>query len=163
MTWWTLGMGISGSLVATAIAFWIVESDHIHALVIGGTGVVVFILTPLFTKKPSSTPPSVHQENRQEVNVNPQQHVYIGFPEQDHSEEKNLRHEQLIVDILKPYREPNRSIPQFRDSIVEAAKKVDPTITEVQVVSALERLRIKELVIRRPIEEADGGFMYWLS
>jgi hypothetical protein len=57
MTLWTLGMSTSSSLVASAIVYWIVERNLVNALIIGGTGFVVFILTLIFAKKPSAPPP----------------------------------------------------------------------------------------------------------
>jgi hypothetical protein len=83
VTIWTLGMGTSSSLVATAIVYWIVEQKTIHALVIGGTGIVVFVLTLLFAKKPASPPaPSVNQEVKQEANPQMKQEVNPQFTQQ---------------------------------------------------------------------------------
>lgn len=76
MTLWTLGMGTSSSLVATAIVYWIIEHNLVHALAIGGTGVIVFILTLIFAKRPPAQP-TVHQENKQEFKPHTEFHQPI--------------------------------------------------------------------------------------
>lgn len=68
MALWTIGMGMSSSLAAAAIVYWLIERNTLHALIIGGTGVLVFTLTWFFTKKPPTPTPSVQQDVRQEVN-----------------------------------------------------------------------------------------------
>jgi hypothetical protein len=76
--WASLGIGVSGSLIAAAIYYWITEHRLIPALVIGGAWIAGFILTWLFNKKPAPTtvPPSITQNNRQEFN--PQINVSVG-------------------------------------------------------------------------------------
>jgi xanthosine utilization system XapX-like protein len=77
-------MGVSSSLIAGAIYYWITERHPIPALVIAGLGVVGILITYLFTKKPTPAvpSPSVHQDVKQEVspqvNINPQ--FNIGAP-----------------------------------------------------------------------------------
>jgi len=80
-----LGMGVSSSLIAAAIAYWFTEHHFIPALVIGGAGVVGFLLTWFFAKKPeavSAAPFSVNQENKQEfaphTEINPQFNISVG-------------------------------------------------------------------------------------
>jgi hypothetical protein len=61
-------MGVSSSLIAAAIAYWITDHNLVRTLVIGGTGIAGFLLTYLLTKRPTppTSPVSVHQENKQE-------------------------------------------------------------------------------------------------
>ena len=74
-------MGVSSSLIAAAIVYWITDHKWLPALVIGAAGIIGFLVTHLFARRPAAAP-SVNQDVKQEanpqINVNPQQNVYIG-------------------------------------------------------------------------------------
>ncbi len=82
--WASLGIGVSGSLIAAAICYWITERHLIPALVIGGAGIAGFILTWLFTKKPppSIAPVPITQDNQQQFSphteIRPEFHISVG-------------------------------------------------------------------------------------
>lgn len=166
-----LGMGIASSLIAAGIALGITEPKHwVSAVVITAAGVAAFVVTYLVTKKPSppsqpiAPPPvSVHQENKQEFNpqFNPQFNPSIQIGVTRSTEEEHRRIELLVMEVLKQYRKPDRSLPQPLSVIVEGSRRSDPQFTELDIVEALNRLCSKGVAIRKPLE-TEGGYVYWL-
>jgi len=84
-------MGVSSSLIASAIYYWITEHQLIPALLIAGAGVAGFLITHFLTKKKPEAPPpppppprSVDQDVKQEVSpkitVNPTFNVGTPVP-----------------------------------------------------------------------------------
>ena len=166
MTLWTLGMGISGSLVAAAIAYWITEHNLVSAVVIGGTGVVVFILTLLFTKKPSASgPPSVIQKNKQEFNpqfnpqitVSPNIQIHSPAPSEHPDAEKEFlrQQEKTIIEFLR------KSGPYSGYDYEEVSKGTNLTKREAR--DALERLKRQRRVRAEGVLDAKGGYSYFLD
>jgi hypothetical protein len=161
-------MGASSSLFAAGIAWLITEHNLIPGLVIAAAGIIGFIATYLFTKKssPPAPPPlpvSVHQENKQEFNptfisqFNPSIQIGLAHP----TEAERHRIETLVVEFLKQYRKPDRSLPQPLSVIVKGTRRSDHRLTELDIVEALNSLCAKNLIIRKPME-IEGGYVYWL-
>ena len=67
----TLGMGVSSSLIAAAIVYWITDHNLVRAFMIGGAGVAGFLLTYLLTKRAAPPMPSVsvNQKNEPETHI----------------------------------------------------------------------------------------------
>jgi hypothetical protein len=85
--WVNLGVGISSSLIAAAIVYWVTERRLIPALVLGGAGLAGFAITWLLSRSQSASlarASSVSLENKQEFNphfnpqFNPQFTVSVG-------------------------------------------------------------------------------------
>lgn len=120
----TLGMGVSSSLIAAAIAYWITDHHLITALVMGAAGIVGFVGTLLLSRKPQSpSPVSVNQDNKQEfnpqVNINPQFNLSLGnatasaatapAPEKKDEPRCNIQFNGVLylrqdqINVLEPY------------------------------------------------------------
>ena len=132
-------------------------------------GFLLMIAAYLLRRKPqtpSPPPPLPSQTIIQTQEFNPQFHptIQIGVPDPRASlvEQEKLRHEHLAIEVLRPYRQADRIIPQLLATIFSAMRSSYPAITKLEVSDALDRLCIKGLVIKKPIE-ADGGYVYWLS
>ncbi len=163
MTLWTLGMGVSTSLVASAIVYWITVRNLVPSLVIGGTGVIVFLVTLLFTKKPThSTPPTyVTQENKLEANpqitLAPQQNVYIGASNQEQlsAEHERIKRENLFIEHMK-LKHP--TIPYLLDELAEDLDLGLPKTRDI-----MKSLASRGVVNPQSLDQAIGGTGYFLD
>jgi hypothetical protein len=77
-------MGVSTSLIAAAFVDWVTEHNLIRALIIGGAGIIGFLVTHFLTKKSAIPAPSASQNLKQEANphinvqTSPQFNISVG-------------------------------------------------------------------------------------
>jgi hypothetical protein len=111
-----MGTGTASSLIAAAVVYWLIERNVGHVLIIGGAGIVVFILMLIFAKKPAADSAApVHQRVKQEANpqisaqispqFNPQFHNTIvlspGDPDARTLERENARVDATVLERMK--------------------------------------------------------------
>jgi hypothetical protein len=172
--WVSLGVGISGSLIAAAIYLWITEQRLIPALIIGGAGVAGFLITWLFSRKRHESafaPSSVNQDVRQEANpqinsqissqfnpvFSPQNTVIVGIP--DHHAEANKRESEARDSILIEHMKTTHpTVPYLIDELSKGLGIAMPDVRD-----ALERLSAKQAVVPIKLDQAIGGFAYRLD
>ncbi len=157
-------MGISSSLIAAAIVYWIVEQKLIAALIIGGAGIAGFLITHFLTKRPPPTvPPSVNQENIQTFNpqfnptFNPQQNVYVGTRDDEAERERKerARHDQMVFDHIKQQHDHR---PNMTHLVADVASAVSLNFYETD--QSLKRLFATGMLYRGNID-APGDYVYW--
>jgi hypothetical protein len=167
VTLWTLGMGTSSSLVATAIVYWIVERNLINALIIGGTGIAVFIITIIFAKKPSAAvPPTplIKDSGNATATGGAGGHASIGpitvnvggsSDESVNQKAEQLSNESVIIAFLK---KSPAHIGYDYEEIAEATN-----LPKRDVRDALQRLQSQRRVRAEGMLEAKDGYSYFLD
>ncbi len=69
MTWRTLGLVLSGTLFAAALAYWIAERTLTPALLVAASGILAIILTIQFLKRSRTSAPSSAAQTKKESNA----------------------------------------------------------------------------------------------
>jgi hypothetical protein len=168
LTFWTLGLGTSSSLIAAGVGYWLIERSVAHALVISGVGIVVLILTLVFAKKPGDSAP-VDQKGKQEANphissqINPQfspqfhNTVVIGAPgpRAGAIERESAHVDAIVLDHMKA---DHPTQPYLID---EMSNKLGITMPDAR--DSMERLVARNAAVRIRLAEAKGGRAYLLD
>jgi len=153
-------MGVSSSLIAAAIVYGITNHKWLPAFVIAAAGIIGFLITHLFARRPAAAP-SVHQDIKQEanpqINVSPQQNVYIGTRDDEAERERKERdrHDRIVFEHIKQQHEHR---PAMTHLVAGVASAVSLTFHEAD--QSLKRLFAKDMLYRSTID-APGDFVYW--
>lgn len=165
-----MGTGTASSLIAAAVVYWLIERNVGHALIIGGAGVVLFLLTLIFAKKPAADSAApVHQHVKQDANphirteinpqFNPQFHNTIvlspGDPDARSLERENARVDATVLERMKT---EHPTQPYLID---ELSKKLGIDMPHVR--DSLKRLESRGAAVPLRLEEAIGGKAYLLD
>jgi len=155
--WVSLGVGISSSLIATAIYLWIAERRLIPALIVAATGLAGFLITWFFSKKKASSD-NPRPDIATSVQVNPQFNpqfnptIQIGVNSSAEDERRERRrNEETVLAFMRTEKK----------SLVETVAS-GTGLTKKQAADALESLYFQRFLFRSPIQ-ASGDFIYWLS
>lgn len=165
-----MGTGTASSLIAAAVVYWLIERNVGHALIIGGAGIVVFILTLIFAKKPAADSAApVHQHVKQEANPQISAQISPQFSPQFHNtivlspvdpDARSLERENARVDatVLERMKTEHPTQPYLID---ELSKKLGIDMPDVR--DSLKRLESRGAAIPLRLEEAIGGEAYLLD
>lgn len=158
--WASLGIGVSGSLIAAAIYLWVTEGKLVPALVIAGVGIAGFIATWLFKKKNASAPPaSVSQSSTQQFNphveVNPVFNFGVPPPEAEPKRDSD-KHEAAVIEYFKS--RENQNIGYDVKELSDAVGISMPDLRDI-----LETLEIRKTIFSLEQLDAFGGKSYFLD
>lgn len=154
------GMGVSTSLVAAAIVDWVTQHNMVRALIIGGAGVIGFIVTYILTRKPAVAKPapvSVTQENNQDfrphTEIKPEFHISVGnssaaapAPEKKNEPRCNIH----FKDVKLGASNTAKTFPFTPDFIFSSAE------FENEVLPSGGELRIPQVKARAIYRHPDG-------
>jgi hypothetical protein len=169
------GMGVSTSLVAAAIVDWVTQHNAVRALIIGGAGIVGFIVTYLLARQKPLPPPPPTVNAKQEANpqitqqfspqfnpeFNPQFNptIQIGVSGDSGRPAPSIlssqKHEELVIEFLR------KKPPNTGFDYAEVAASTN--LTKRDARSALERLEAQGSVWSVGQLDAEGGKAYFLD
>jgi hypothetical protein len=156
--------GCAGNLLVAGIVFYLKGPSA--GVVCFGLGIALLIVAYFVRKKPEPTSAMTSVQLNPQFNPQsrPQQNVYIEAltPTLSAIEQERTRQEDLVMEFLK------RDQPQDRTRFQTRFHEVNVIASAVQLSvrdtwDALERLRAKDRVLRTPLDEARGGFVWALS
>jgi hypothetical protein len=165
-----MGTGTASSLITAAVVYWLIERNVSHALIIGAAGIVVFVLTLIFAKKPAADSAApVHQHVKQEANPQINAQINPQFSPQFHNtfvlsvadsatntaERENAQIDATILAHMKA------DHPTQAYQIDEISKKLGIGMPEVR--GSLERLVARDAAFRIRLNEAVDAKAYFLD
>jgi len=161
-------MGAASSLFAAGITYGIAERRWGVALVVAGAGLAAFLLTYMFTKRPTPSAPmpsiQVNPELNQQFNPQFNPTIQIGVPAPDHgaalAEQEKLQREERVLNFMRKVQEGSANQQRHITHLVESVAS-GTALNFNQAKETLDSLCLKGLLVRSTIE-AEGDYVYWL-